>query len=354
MTAGKVKVLIVAGGSGGHVLPAVNFESRLAQARQADVDTLLILCGKEDALRLYAGSARCQIQKLRRTFFGFMGLVLQSFEIVRRFNPDFIFGFGGFSTVPFLFWGKVLRRKTLIHEQNVFLGRANKFLSRFVDKIALTFSQSFEHLGSEKRKAFLCRYPLRRELVRLSKEEALGFFDLQKGLFTILVCGGSQGSEFLNELAIAAFAQRKDLDRLQVVHLSGSRDADRVAAAYKRAGIRSKVFAYLPQMQYAYSVADLVICRSGAGLVKEILFYGLPSVLVPYPLAGAHQEENARVLAQRGAAFLTQEEMLSSEFLNTLLDILTTDPLRLKMMASVAASLAAEDACINLEEFLFS
>ena len=145
------------------------------------------------------------------------------------------------------------------------------------------------------------------------------------------------------------------MDRLQVIHLAGFSDLKMLEEFYKTLPVKSKVFAFLNEMQYAYSAADLVIGRAGASSVAEIFYFRLPSLLIPYPFAGAHQLENARVLAKRGAALLLEEEKFTPALLNGLLDIFLDDAMRRKTMSAILASMEQETQGerVNLSETVF-
>lgn len=343
-------VLVVAGGSGGHIFPAVGFSQALKQ-RSQEFKVVFVT----DASVAASGSVPPELCPLylqvKRTPAGILRFLADSIRVMASVRPCAVYGFGGYLCVPFVILAKCCGIRTCLHEQNVVPGKANRFLRCAADKIAVSFVQTLEWFG---KKAFLCRYPLRGALVRRGRREAAGFFGLDGDRFTVLVMGGSQGARRINDVFLETLEINPNLAGLQVIHLSGRPDAGLVAEAYRRLGIRSKVFAFLAEMDYAYSAADLVVSRAGAGSIFEIMRYSLPSILIPYPYAGGHQAENAKVLAQAGAAILLEEGRLSPQTLAGLLDIFLKDPLRCRVMAVHAAALYGASQGIGLEDAAFN
>ncbi len=344
------KIMVVAGGSGGHVFPAIACCQELSDERK---DSSTIFFVTTPAFDNVPGEFNPIFLKVSRSPLGLLKLAWSSCVTMARIDPDVVFGFGGYISVPFLMLAKMLGKKAILHEQNVSPGKANRFLSAWADRIAISFPQTRKYLSDRRKKIFLTRYPLRRSFVPVPKEEALRFFGLTESVFTVLVTGGSQGAHSLNEKFTQAIRANKNLDRLQIIHLTGRVDLSAVKKAYEALGVKAKVLDFLPQMNYAYSASDLVVSRSGAGSVMEIMRFGLPSILVPYPFAGAHQVQNARVLAERGAAILLEDAKMSSDLMNGLLDIFIDDEIRRKTMASIATSITASFPCVKMSDLVF-
>ena len=347
------KVMVVAGGSGGHVFPAIGFCQELKETHPDSVDIVFVTMADKKAVEFIPKEFNPIFLRARKSPLGLLKLVFSSFSLVFKTDPQVVFGFGGYMSVPFVILAKLLGKKTIIHEQNVVPGRANRFLSGLVDKIAVSFPGTQNYLKRQKKKIYLSRYPLRQSLKVMDKQEALGFFGFQDGCFTIFVVGGSQGAHRVNEKFLDALKENKNLYRLQIIHVAGSRDFSHVEKVYRALSVRSKVFAFLPEMNYAYSIADLVISRSGAGCIHEIMHFGLPSILIPYPYAGGHQMENAKVLAQRGAAILLAEDKMTPQLVNGLLDIFVDDRIRRKAMSTIAAALYETSKNLNLSDLVF-
>ena len=319
-----MRVLIVSGLSGGHIFPAL----ALAEALKNSGHKVQLVLPREDRQQripvdfaqteyIHAAKINFNLNKknIINVYFFFWG-AWQSLRIIIRFKPLVVVGFGSLNSVNLVFWAWLFRIKTIIHEQNVICGRANKFLSKLVDKVAVSFSQTRNHLGICDEKIIFTGNPLRSNLVQLEKKEALDYFKFKEGKFTILITGGSQGSHKLNAVCLEALSiYQKKID-LQVIHICGTQDLTWLAKEYAGMILTCKLFDFLAAMQYAYSAADLIICRSGATTVAELQKFRVPAILVPYPFAYAHQSANAQVLKNIGAAELFCDADLSAEKLN--------------------------------------
>ncbi|MFH0877071.1 MAG: UDP-N-acetylglucosamine--N-acetylmuramyl-(pentapeptide) pyrophosphoryl-undecaprenol N-acetylglucosamine transferase, partial [Candidatus Omnitrophota bacterium] len=353
----KKKIMAVAGGSGGHIFPAAAFCLDIQRNYQNRAECILVtnIGSKSNATSsLIPDSLTCVDLKASKTPSGIWALAIRSLSVFLRFSPDVIVGFGGFCTVPLILLARLCGRKAFIHEQNVMPGRANRFLSAFAHKIFISFSGTQPYVQRFIRKVTLVSFPLRSSMVKMDKATALHFFGLNENFFTVLIIGGSQGSHVLNEKISEAVKQSPQADRFQLIHICGPSDEETLKGAYRQAGVRSKVFAFLNEMHYAYSAADLVISRAGAGAVMEITRLGLPAILVPYPYAGGHQKENAKFLAQKGAALLLEESQLTPVLLNGLLAIFIDDAMRRKTMSSLAVALFETMGKTSLSEAVLS
>ena len=237
----------------------------------------------------------------------------RSLLFVKEFNPDVVLGFGGYGAFPVVLAASILRRPTLIHEQNVIPGKANRFLSPLVRKVAITFreSQKYFHPG----KTVLTGCPSHHPPEHADKNEILKKFHLQEGRSTILVFGGSQGSQRINEVFVeTAKALEKRFD-FQVIHITGKRDCGRITQKYRDFQSPLAVFEFLDEIEQAFSVADLVISRAGAVTVTEIAAFERPAILIPYPHAHEHQQANALILCEMGMASVIKDKDLSVETL---------------------------------------
>lgn len=349
----KIKVMVVAGSSGGHILPAVGFCQESKERLKDSVILNFVTTGNHAIEGWIPSEFNPVFLKISKSPFGLLKLIFFSFYLMLTARPDVVFGFGGYISVPFVVLARLSGKKTLIHEQNVVPGRANRFLSGWADKIAISFAATQRYF-KQRKNVFLAHYPLRKSLNPVDKTEALRFFGFSgQGLVTILAMGGSQGAHKINEIFLESLKNNKNLEKLQVIHLTGRTDFSIVQETYNGLPLKSKVFAFLPEMNYAYSAADLVISRSGAGSVIEIMRFGLPSILIPYPHAGAHQLENARVLAEKGASILLEEDKATPGLLSGLLDIFIDDSMRRKTMSAIAAALYETSVNLRLSDLIF-
>ncbi len=324
------RVLIVTGRSGGHIFPAVSVIERLCSV---GADTVMVL-PERTALPSAESGRSCMRSvtlpyppaAMRRILGGYAVLLymplifLKSLFLLVCFRPDVVAGFGSVCSVPMVFLAHLLGVRTIIHEQNVIPGKANLFLSRFCDRIAVSFEGTAGRLGRAGSKAVLTGNPLRSGLRRVEKKEALAFFGLDARKFTVLVTGGSQGSSRINDCFARAVGLLAERDRLQIVHLTGRGDYSAVREAYAGCGAEARVFEFLASMEYAYSAADLIIARAGAMTVSEIIYYGIPAIIIPYPFAGRHQDANAGVLERSGLAEVIADEGVSPEALRAALE----------------------------------
>ncbi len=233
---------------------------------------------------------------------------------LRRSKPDAVIGFGGYGAFPAVLSAALLRYPILIHEQNVVPGRANAILAKLAKKVAISFQKSTDYFNPQKLvlTGCPCHFPQK----HLDRAILFKTFQLVEGKTTILVFGGSQGSRKINEVFIeASKALRQTID-LQVIHISGKEDYPKLHDRYNQLGIPFALFKFLDKIEEAYSIADLVISRSGAATVSEIANFQLPAILIPYPYAQGHQRQNASVLCEIGTAELIEERDISVSKLN--------------------------------------
>lgn len=350
----KIRMVVVAGGSGGHIFPALGLCQELEYLRaEGHFEIYFISSFRQKAAQSIPAIYHPVYLEEGRNFFCIVKLLIKCVFLMIKISPDIVFGFGGFLSVPYVAMGRLLGAKTFIHEQNVMPGRANLFLAGFVNRIGITFPQSKDFFLGHAKKALLTKYPLRKSLFRLPRQEALDFFEFQEGFLTILVMGGSQGAHRINEFFLEALKENSHLERCQILHLCGESDFTRLQQEYRQLAVRSKIFAFLSEMNYAYSVADLVFSRAGASSIAEMAYFGLPSVLIPYPYAGAHQVENARVLSRKGGSLFLEEDKVTPALISGLLDIFLNDRIRIKTMALQTASLFDAQESIALSQIIF-
>ena len=310
-----MKILIATGGTGGHIFPAIETAKAL-KVRGHQVSFAGVL-----------GSAESKIKALDfpvfplaakglndRSFLGWINFgsimsqaVFKSFGVIRKSAPDKIIGFGGYGAFPVVMAGALMRRHVLIHEQNVIPGKANTLLSKMVKKVAISFEGSRKYLDGAKLVWTGC--PCHHSALP-TRSEGLNAFGLEENKKTIVLLGGSQGSQKLNEIF---FELMKDMPsaNYQAIHMTGQKDFPLYEERYHQAKLTVKVHAFINNIAQAYAAADLVIARAGAATVSELGLLGLPAVLVPYPFAGNHQKYNADVLAKVEAAIIVEQKDLS-------------------------------------------
>jgi UDP-N-acetylglucosamine--N-acetylmuramyl-(pentapeptide) pyrophosphoryl-undecaprenol N-acetylglucosamine transferase len=325
-----MKILFACSGSGGHLFPALSV-ARTLKASGGQDDIVFISERNKVSVQILSG---CEFKVFFLNEPNPGGLALQpkgsiiklvltlskSLRLVKEIDPDVVVGFGGYASVIPVLVARLSGKRTIIHEQNVWFGKANKFLSFFADTIAVSFKQTLTHkrLGNTKRMVYT-GLPLRSCLERHDRVQASHFFNIDPALFTILVLGGSAGSHAINRFFLEAIDNLPQKQGLQVIHICGFSDEDEVKSFYaKRPSLKARVFTFLNEMAFAYSCADLCLCRSGAATIYELGFFKLPAVLIPYPYAASHQRANARLLEEINAALVIEERYLQALFRQTL------------------------------------
>jgi len=341
---GGMKVLVVTGQSGGHIFPALSFLDRLKQ-EYADTDTLLVLPKGALVSDIAYGSYKvrhisvsniklCIDLKFIFAILKFLKGSLEGLILFLEFRPDVVVGFGSIVCVPLIIFAWFFRARTLIHEQNLIPGRANRFLAKFSDKIAVSFQGSRGYFGVSSGKTVLTGNPIRKELKQTDKDKARDFFGLSPDKFTVLVMGGSLGSHRINGGFLSAVSGIKERSSFQVIHLCGSGDYAWLSDGYKNLGVNVRVFAFLSQMHYAYSACELAICRAGATTLAEMIFFQLPAIIIPYPFAYGHQVANAGILTDRGCAILIRDDELDGNKLKQNIEHLVDNPDEIRIMHS--------------------
>ena len=339
-----MKVLVVSGASGGHIFPAISFIEALKE-RDNQIVTQLVLPQRSSSFcnlsahynARYICSPKLTLSINSRNLIALLQLpevFLQNLKIILEFKPDLVVGFGSLDSIPLLLLAWFFRIRTLIHEQNVIPGKANRLLAKFVDQVAISFEQSREYLHINLQRVILTGNPIRKELVRIDKSRAREFFSLHKDKLTILVTGGSQGSQHINYAFSDCVISILGLVDFQVIHICGSKDYEMLGKKYKDFNSKIKLMPFLDKMQYAYSAADLAITRAGATTVAELIYFNLPALVVPYPFAYVHQYENAKILQKDCLALIINDKELDTSKLKELLISLLKDPEKINSMRS--------------------
>jgi UDP-N-acetylglucosamine--N-acetylmuramyl-(pentapeptide) pyrophosphoryl-undecaprenol N-acetylglucosamine transferase len=348
-------VLIMAGGTGGHVFPALaaarvlrergfepvwlgterGLEARLVPPAQISMEWISIsgVRGKGLLTWLFAP-------------FRLVKAVHQSMQVIRRRHPDVVLGAGGFVSGPGGLAAWLLNKPLVIHEQNAVAGMTNRLLSRFATRVLEAFPKSFPKAAN----AQAVGNPVRREIVHIAAPEVR--FAEHQGPLRLFIFGGSQGAARLNAVVPAALALLPSALRPQVIHQAGERHYQHTTDVYQQHGVAAQVRAFIDDMAQTYSWADLVICRSGALTVSELAAAGVGAVFVPFAAAvDDHQTRNAQFLVQADAGVLIPESELTPQRLaQTLEGLFTAGRDRLKRMAMNARAQAIIDADVRLAD----
>lgn len=334
-------ILIMAGGTGGHIFPglAVAHEMRAAGwdvvwlgARGGMEERLVPPRGYRTAwIRAKAARGKGLLQKLllpANLLYSFW----ESARLIRALKPDVVLGLGGYVAFPGGMMASLLNRPLALHEQNAVPGLANRVLSSVSDKVMVAFPQA---LGS----AEWTGNPVRDEIAAMAPPQDR--FRGRSGPMRILVVGGSLGAQALNEAVPKALALLST--PVSMVHQSGEKHLQVLKKNYADAGVEGELVAFIDDMARRYAEADLVICRAGAVTIAELSAGGMASILVPFPHAvDDHQSANARFLAEKGAAILVPQREMTAEKLAALIGSL--DRAKLLDMAKKARALGKPDA----------
>jgi UDP-N-acetylglucosamine--N-acetylmuramyl-(pentapeptide) pyrophosphoryl-undecaprenol N-acetylglucosamine transferase len=341
--------LVMAGGTGGHVFPALA-TARVLQRRGYDIVWLGTQRGIEARLVpaagipvewLSVGGVRGKgILTLALAPVRLAVAVWQALRAIRKHRPRVVLGAGGFASGPGGIAAWLLRRPLVVHEQNAVAGMTNRVLARFATRVLEGFPGSF----GKRVRAERVGNPVRPEIVAIAAPERR--FAGREGPVRLLVFGGSQGSARLNGVLPAALGELPVALRPEVLHQTGQQNLAETQHAYRSRGIEADVRAFIDDMASAYGWADLAVCRSGALTIAELAAAGVPAVLVPFPAAvDDHQTRNAQFLVQAGAAQLQPERDLTPITLaTTLRKLLEAGRPHLLQMARAARGTAIVDA----------
>lgn len=329
--------LIMAGGTGGHVYPALGF-AQLAQQRGHRVSWLGTETGlearivPEKGIDLnvvdIAGVRGKGVKSLLAAPFKILKAVLQSLSVLKGVRPDLVIGFGGYTAGPGGVASKLAGLPLVIHEQNAIAGTTNKLLSKIASKVLCAFEGALP-------KSEIVGNPVRAEILNLDQYRTGRADDAEP--CNLLILGGSLGARFLNESVPQALAKLPLASRPKVRHQAGPKLLDEARDSYAQMAVDAEITAYIEDMAEAYAWADLVVCRAGAMTVSELAVVGLPALFVPFPYAiDDHQTANAQWLQESGAAVIYQQREENPEHFAELLQGLMESKQSLKEMAERA------------------
>lgn len=355
----EIRIVLTGGGTGGHVFPLLAVAQELWEFAQARSLPLAVY---------YVGPLEGPFSPPRELFLqygviprpiragGIFNLclgILQSLLQVFLIMPDAIFSKGGYGAVPVVLVRAIYRIPLFIHESDSIPGKVNLFARKSAARIAVSFPKSLSYFPQEK--AALVGNPVRKEFLTSTsdREESLKFFNFDPNLKTLLILGGSQGAKPLNDITLDVLP--KVLERYQVIHQCGLRNYNEV---FQEAKVmlrnlpeafegRYKLFGFLniQDLILAYRLADLVLARSGSGLIFEIAAMHKPSLLVPFAVSSRnHQRENAYAYAENGGAVIVEEENLKPHILLNEIEKLFSRPETLVKMSQAAKSFAKPEA----------
>jgi UDP-N-acetylglucosamine--N-acetylmuramyl-(pentapeptide) pyrophosphoryl-undecaprenol N-acetylglucosamine transferase len=361
-----VNVAIAAGGTGGHVNPAIALGHGLTSDAVTFVGTgkgaeaaLVPAAGFDLEIIDVRGFDRSRPLSLFAVAPRAIGAMLSARGILKRKEIDVCVGMGGFVSLPVCYAARSMGIPVVIHEQNIVLGLANRASKPIARVVAVSFEESLESAGP---RAIVVGNPVPPEMavVDLMAERARGWerFALDSTRRTLLVFGGSQGAHTINQAAIGLARLWADNLDLQILHIAGAAEAAKiereVGAALEGNRLIYKVVEYVDRMVEAYAVADLALCRGGATTVAELCALGLSSVIIPYPHhRDQQQQRHASLLESHGACTSIADAEASTERVAEEVSRLLHDDFALQQMRKAALSLGHPDAALRLAELVW-
>lgn len=349
-----MKVLIAAGGTGGHIYPGIAVAQEIMR-RDANSKVRFVgtARGLETRLVPQAGFELSLIESAGLKNVGRMaqmrGLMLlpksflSAWNLIRAVKPDVVVGAGGYVSGPVVLMAALTNRRTLVMESNALPGWTNRVLARFVDRAAVSFEQALPFFRG---KGVVTGNPVRRKFFEIPPKQR------EPGKFSLLIFGGSQGARAINEgmvEALPALASLKATFRIK--HQTGPADFEKVKKAYSDAGWNEQadVRSYIDNMTAVFAAADLVICRAGATTTAELIAAGKASIMIPFPFAADdHQRKNAEALEAAGASRMILQKDLSGERLAKEIEVLMNAPEEVNRMEEASRKLAHGDAAISV------
>jgi len=345
-------VLIMAGGTGGHVFPALSvakvlrdrgvpvvwmgvpgsMESRLVPANGFPIEWVRVKGIRGKGLTAWLMAP-----------FRIVSAVVQAMAVLRRVRPRAVLGAGGYVSGPGGIAAWLLRIPLLIHEQNAIPGLTNRWLARIASQVLQGFPGSFDKsLGAR-----FVGNPVRADIAAIPEPAVR--FEGRSGRARVLVFGGSQGAQRLNLMVPLALSQLGPDRRPQVRHQAGERGVEAARDAYRQARVEADVTPFIEDMAAAYAWADVAVCRAGAMTIAELQAAGLGALLIPLPVAtDDHQTKNAETMVHIGAGRVLQERDLTAESLSACIADLTADRDRMRRMATAARGARVTDAALQV------
>jgi UDP-N-acetylglucosamine--N-acetylmuramyl-(pentapeptide) pyrophosphoryl-undecaprenol N-acetylglucosamine transferase len=381
-----VRILISAGGTAGHVLPALTvlkaLESMQPLTSSAEMssshpdsarnhrksESQALFVGERDGMEqdlvtregvdfegIQAGALHgVGVTRMVRSVFRLLAGFVRAFKILGRYKPDVVFLTGGFVGVPVSVAAWLRRIPAVVYLPDIEPGLALKVMARLASKVATTTDASAPYIAG--RKMVVTGYPVRDLFKQTTAEKARVRFGIGPNEKVVLVVGGSTGARSINRAVIANLQALLAMPELRMIHITGKRDWNEVSNA--RNGLtpaqqaRYLAFQYLhEEMADAMLAADLAVCRSGASALGELPFVGLPAILVPYPYAWRYQKVNAQFLVERGAALIVEDAKLSSELVQVVQSMLN-DQAKLGAMRRALLSMGGRDGAREIAQLL--
>ncbi|CAH0346893.1 undecaprenyldiphospho-muramoylpentapeptide beta-N-acetylglucosaminyltransferase [Bacillus sp. CECT 9360] len=358
-----MKIVVSGGGTGGHIYPAL---ALIREIKNKDKNSSFLYIGTENGLEKdIVTSEQIPFKSIHITGFKrklsfenvktvtrFLKGVRDSKKMLKEFKADVVIGTGGYVCGPVVYAAAKLGIPCIVHEQNSIPGLTNKFLSKYVDKVAICFNEAKQFFPENK--TVLTGNPRASEVLHFEGKAGLKKLGLNPSIPTVLIFGGSRGARPINEAVLKVMSELRGKS-YQVLYVTGEVHFDQISREIELIGNPENVMIkpYLSNMPEILSGVDLAVTRAGATTLAELTVLGIPSILIPSPyVTNNHQERNARSLSDHGAAELVLEKELNGSKLISTIDSIITDKKKLESMKQAAIDLGLPDAADRLYQVI--
>ena len=367
-----MKILLTGGGTGGHLIPLLGVVSELKKIcieKKIEKPKLLLITPASN-FNQSISEAGIQIKTIKagklRRYFSWENLrdifkipvgIIQSLYYVYKFKPDVVFSKGGFASVPPVIASWMLRVPIVTHESDIVPGLANRIIARFASKILISFSAAEKYFDKEK--TVLTGNPIRSDIKNGSRENALEFFKLSSDLPTVLIFGGSQGAQKINELVLEILPELTG--KCQIIHQCGDKNYEEIKNKISKLKLkypeRYRVYPFIKEeMKDAYALAEIVISRAGANSLAEIVALQKPNILIPLSTsANNHQPENAKFFLEKNASLVIDETVNNSQDLaDAIFKLLSDKDLQTQMQQNLLEIASPQNASRKIADEIVS
>jgi len=368
-----MKIVFTGGGTGGHIYPIIAITREIKKISPPDQEIRFFYIGPKDELTarllsqegikikpILAGKIRryCTIiailQNIIDIFKTAVGII-QAFGHLFFLAPDLVFSKGGFGAFPVIISARILRIPIFLHESDAVSGLANRITAKFAAEVFISFPKT-ENINASK--MILVGNPIRKEILEGSEEDARKLFEITSNRPVILILGGSQGAQKINDLILDSLPQL--IEDFEIIHQAGIRNFEQVKAEAevvlnKESRKYYHIYPFLREIElkHAYKISDFIISRAGSGSIFEIAALGKPSILIPLPgSAQDHQLKNAYAYAKNKAAIVIEQENLTPNFFITTLKNILADQKRRKKMEEAAKNFSKPRAAEIIANYI--